>query len=146
MKKINFTIDIHAPKQKVYDTLIDPELYKVWVHVAWPNSFYDGKWEAGEQLRFISPGNGGTAATVAEIRKGDYILLVHEAVLNPDLTQDITSDAAKGWVGTTESYRFTESNGITHLVVEMLCNPEWVSMFEEGFPTALNKLKEICEA
>ncbi|WP_290796424.1 SRPBCC family protein [Flavihumibacter sp. UBA7668] len=146
MKKINFSIYINAPKQKVYDTLIDPQLYKVWVDVSWPNSFYDGKWEEGEILRFISPGNGGTAANVAELQKGEYILLVHKAVLNPDLTKDITSDAAREWIGSKESYRFNETGGGTTLLVELHCTPVWVTMFEEGYPPALAKLKEICEA
>ncbi len=145
MKKINFTIDIAAPRQTVYDLLTAPDTYKEWVHVAWPNSYYDGKWEQGELLRFISPGNGGTAALVKELEKATYILLEHTAVLQPDLTPDVTSEEAKGWIGSTESYRFTESGGITRLLVELETTPEWIAMFEEGYPAALKKLKEICE-
>jgi hypothetical protein len=31
------------------------------------------------------------------------------------------------------------------LAVEMIINPDWQKMFDDGFPNALKKLKEICE-
>jgi uncharacterized protein YndB with AHSA1/START domain len=145
MKKLSFEINIAASRQKVWDTMLSPETYKEWVNVSWPGSRYEGNWKQGENMRFISPGQGGTLANLAEVRPNEFILAKHIAVLNPDLTEDRNSEIAKGWIGSTESYTFTEKNGKTELKVEVHTNPEWESMFAEGWPAALKKLKEMSE-
>ena len=145
MEKLESKIDIAATPQKVWDRMIQPDTYKVWVNAAWPGSYYEGKWQKGENVRFISPGQGGTLATIVEYRPYEYILAKHVAVLNPDGTEDRQSETARGWIGTTESYTFTERNGKTELKTEMNTNPEWGKMFTDSMPKALAKLKEICE-
>jgi uncharacterized protein YndB with AHSA1/START domain len=145
MKKLEFKIDISAGKQKVWDTMLKPETYKEWVNAAWPGSYYEGTWKQGENIKFISPGQGGTLATLVECRLYEFILAKHIAVIRADGTEDRDSDQAKNWVGTTESYGFTESNGKTELKTEMNTSPEWEKMFSDGWPNALTKLKEICE-
>jgi hypothetical protein len=75
----------------------------------------------------------------------DYSFAKHIAVLNPGGIEDRDSDVAKGWIGTTESYSFTEQNDVTELKIELTINPEWEKMFSDGWPKALAKLKEICE-
>jgi hypothetical protein len=51
----------------------------------------------------------------------------------------------KAGFGTMESYTFNERDGETDLTVEIKTNPEWQKMFDDGWPNALKKLKEICE-
>ena len=145
MKKLEFKIDIATSRQKVWNTMLNPETYKEWVKASWPGSYYEGNWKQGENLRFISPGQGGTLATLVELRPYEFILAKHIAVIGPDGTEDRDSDVAKGWIGTTESYTFTESNGKTQLKVEINTSPDWEKMFSNGWPNALKKLKEICE-
>jgi Activator of Hsp90 ATPase homolog 1-like protein len=145
MKTLTFKTDIAASAKKVWDTMLDPVSYKEWTKVTWPNSFYEGNWKQGENIKFISPGQGGTLATIIENNPYTFILAKHIAVINKDGTEDRNSDVAKGWVGTTEAYTFTEKNGGTNLQVEMTINPEWEKMFANDWPKALAKLKEVCE-
>src|SRR5438552_12078380 len=145
MEKLESKIDIAAIPKKVWDRMIQPDTYREWVNAAWPGSYYEGKWQKGENVRFISPGQGGTLATIVEYRPYEYILAKHVAVLNPDGTEDRQGETARGWIGTTESYTFTERNGKTELKTEMNTNPEWGKMFTDSMPKALAKLKEICE-
>src|SRR5437868_4049425 len=137
MEKLEFEIDIAASKQKVWDTMFNPETYKEWVNVSWPGSYYEGTWKQGENLRFISPGQGGTLATLVECRPYEFILAKHIAVINADGSEDRNSDVAKGWIGTTESYAFTGSNGKTELKTWMNTSPEWAKMFTDGWSRAL---------
>lgn len=145
MKKLEFKINIAAPREKVWDTMLNAETYKEWVGVSWPGSRYEGNWNQGENLKFISPGAGGTMATVVECRPYEFILAKHIAVINSDGAEDRSSDIAKGWIGTTESYTFTGNNGNTELVIEINTYLAWEKMFADGWPNALAKLKEICE-
>jgi hypothetical protein len=146
MKKLEFKIDIAASRQKVWDIMLSPETYKEWVKVAWPGSYYEGSWQQGENLRFISPGQGGTLATITECKPYEFILAKHIAVISSTGIEDRDSDAAKDWIGTTESYTFTESNGITELKTVMNTNPQWEKMFVGDWPKVLARLKEICES
>jgi len=144
MKKLESKIDIPASKQKVWDTMLNPDTYKEWVNAAWPGSYYEGTWKQGENIKFISPGHGGTLATLVECRPYEFVFAKHIAVIKADGTEDRDSDQAKSWIGTTEAYTFTESNGKTELKTEMNTDPEWEKMLD-GWPKALAKLKEICE-
>jgi uncharacterized protein len=88
---------------------------------------------------------GGSLIHLIEHRPYEYSFAKHIAAINPDGTEDRDSETAKGWIGATESYTFTEHNGKATLEVEIHTNPAWESMFTDGGPTALAKLKEICE-
>jgi uncharacterized protein YndB with AHSA1/START domain len=145
MKKLESSIEIAAPAKKVWDTMTSPETYKEWVNVAWPGSFYKGKWKKGENIKFLSSRNEGTLATLVECKPAEYVLAEHIAVLKSDGTEDRDSKEAKSWIGTTEAYTFREKNGKTELKTEMNVEPEWESMLGDGWPKALAKLKEICE-
>ena len=115
MKKLESKIEIGAPAQKVWDTMTGLETYKEWVNVAWPGSFYQGKWKQGENIKFLSPKNEGTLARLVECKPAEYVLAEHIAVLKSDGTQDRDSQEAKSWIGTTEAYTFVEKNGRTEL-------------------------------
>ena len=84
-------------------------------------------------------------ATIIELRPYEYILAKHIAVIDAGGKEDRNSDLAKGWIGTTESYTFTEKNGKTELKIEINTYPDWEKMFKDGWPNALKKLKEISE-
>jgi uncharacterized protein YndB with AHSA1/START domain len=146
MKKLEYKIDIAANKQKVWDTMLNPDTYKQWTAVSWPGSDYIGNWKKGENIKFLGPSGEGTMATLTEVKPNDFLLAKHIAVINKDGSEDRTSDVAKGWVGTTESYTFTEKGGKTEVRVEINTSPDWEKMFNEGWPGALAKLKEITEA
>lgn len=145
MKTLEFNIDINASKEKVWNTMLQLDTYEQWTNVSWPGSSYEGEWKQGTAIRFGSPGHGGTYAELEELKPYEHIHAVHTAVINPDGSLDRDSEMAKGWVGTTESYTFTEKNGKTELHVHMKVNPDWESMFNEGWPPALEKLKELSE-
>ena len=44
MKKIEFKINIAAPKQKVWDTMLAHGTYEEWCSAGWPGSTYTGNW------------------------------------------------------------------------------------------------------
>jgi uncharacterized protein YndB with AHSA1/START domain len=146
MKKLAFKTEIAASRKKVWDTMLNPESYKKWVDTTWPGSYYEGEWKQGADIKFLSPGMGGTMATIVENRPHEFILAKHIAIIDSKGGEDRDSKLAQGWIGSTESYRFTEKNGKTSLEVEVNTSPEWEKMFADDWPKALAKLKETCES
>ena len=145
MKTLEYNISIAAPVKKVWDTMLQPKTYQEWVNVSWPDSFYQGEWKQGEKIRFIGDNGSGTLAEITELKPHDTVLAEHIAVLNPGGTEDRESEVAKGWIGINERYTFTERNGKTDIKVTIKTNPAWQKMFDDGWPAALKKLKEMCE-
>lgn len=145
MKKLEFKTKIAASAEEVWKIMLDPVTYKKWTNVSWPGSTYKGKWKLGEEIRFEGEGGGGTMAKINEFRPYEYLLAEHVAVINADGSLDRESEIAKGWIGTTESYTFTEKNGQTELKVEMQTSPGWEKMFNDGWSDALKELKRLCE-
>jgi uncharacterized protein YndB with AHSA1/START domain len=146
MKKLEYSIEIDAPATKVWKTMLDPESYKQWVQESWPGSFYEGTWEQGKTIRFIGDNGSGTLARIDELVPNKSMKADHIAVLLPGGIEDTESNEAKGWIGTKENYTFVANGNKTSLFIEIITNPDWQKMFDDGWPVALNKLKQICEA
>lgn len=145
MEHLEYKVVISAPAKKVWDTMLQEETYKQWVAKSWPNSFYEGKWAKGEKIRFIGPDGSGTLAEIVELKPYESVLARHVAALGKGGVEDRTSEMAKGWIGTTEGYKFTEHAGKTTLEVFIETTPEWRKMFDDGWPAALDELKKITE-
>ncbi len=145
MITLEFSIKINASKQKVWETMLHPVTYRKWANAAWPDSFYEGEWAQGNNMRFISSDGSGTLTTLKNFDPYNAVFAEHIAVLNPGGIVDTDSDIAKNWIGTTEQYRFTETNGVTELQVSITTFPQWSEMFNGSWPKALSALKEICE-
>jgi Activator of Hsp90 ATPase homolog 1-like protein len=145
MESLVFTTSINAPVKKVWDTMLHPVTYKEWVSAAWPDSYFEGTWKEGENLRFITPDGSGTLANLTNHKPYKLSYAKHIAVLGKGGVIDTESDVAEGWIGTTERYDFTEKDGQTLLEITITTNPQWAVMFKSDWPKALKKLKEICE-
>ena len=146
MKTLHFETSIDATPQKVWETMLDKDTYVQWTDVAWPGSSYIGEWKQGSSIRFTGDeGGGGTLAEITELKPYSKVVAEHVAILLEGGKEDRDSDMAKGWIGTTETYTFTGENGGTKLEVELTTNPEWASMFEDGWPKALEALKQLAE-
>ncbi len=151
MNTLNFTVDINAPKQKVWDVMLGDNTYREWTEVFMPGSYFIGSWEEGSKILFVAPDkNGklsGMASKIVENRPYEYISIEHLGEI-VDGVEDTTSTSAKQWAGAHENYTFNEANGVTTLTVELEGNgisEEITKMFEGMWPPALQKLKEIAE-
>lgn len=145
MKQLEYKIDINSSAKEVWNKMFSPETYVEWIQVSWPGSFYEGEWKQGTDIRFIGQDGSGTLAHIEELVPFKLVSANHVAVLQKGGLEDRDSADAKGWVGTKEAYEFDSEGDLTHLTVHISANPDWIPMFDEGFPNALKKLKEICE-
>ena len=60
--------------------------------------------------------------------------------------EDTTSEEVKAFMGAYEKYAFSAAGGVTTVDVELDSEDEFVAMFDEAWPLALEKLKDIVEA
>lgn len=151
MQKIHQKIQINAPREKVWDTMLNLETYEQWTKPFNPEgSTYKGSWEQGSEIKFIganedpSQGESGMYSRIKENRPHEYISIEHVGmIINGQI--DTTSDFVKKWVPAFENYSFFEIDGGTEVVVDMDIQEEYKEEFDKMWPEALKILKEICE-
>jgi hypothetical protein len=149
MSRLHFSITINAPRQVVWDCMIADETYRAWTEAFTPGSHYVGEWKQGSKMHFLGPDPasgklGGMISRIKEIRPHEFISTEHVGVML-DGNEDTTSEAAKAWAGALENYTFKEQGIATELFVDIDIVEEFQEMFENTWPKALQKLKELVE-
>ena len=139
MKKLNYSTLIQAPRQVVWDTMLAPDTYRQWTVGFCEGSYYEGSWEKGSGIKFLSPSGEGMRAVIAENREPDYLSIQHLAcILNAG--EDLLPEPAY------ENYTFRACGTGTELLVEVEIDEKWETMFEEMWPRSLGLLKALCES
>ena len=144
MKKLQFTITINAPKEKVWSIMLDQEGYKLWTAEFMVGSYYEGSWNKGEKIKFLAPNGGGITSVIAENKPYEFISIKHLGYIK-DGIEDTESPEIKAWAPAFENYTFGEHDGVTEVKVDISITSEFEEYLEETWPKALAKLKTICE-
>ena len=145
MKKLHFAISIQSPKEHVWKKMLAPDTYRQWTEAFGQGSYYEGSWDKGAKIKFLSPGGEGMTAVIAENRKFEFVSIRHLGLVK-DGVEDTESPEAKAWAPAYENYTFTEKGGVTEVRVDLDSNEEFEKMFEDLWPKALSLLKQICES
>jgi uncharacterized protein YndB with AHSA1/START domain len=147
---IHFAITINAPKERVWDTMLQDATYRKWTALFNPNgsSWYEGEWTEGSKILFLGDGEngrvGGMVSRIKEVRPYEFVSIEHLGVVQ-DGKEDTTSDAAKQFAPALENYTFVDKHGATEVLVDMDTVEEHRQMFESSWPKALQKLKQLAE-
>jgi L-rhamnose mutarotase len=149
MQKLYYSIEINAPKEKVWNTMLEDKTYREWTKVFNEISYYEGTWEKGSKMLFLGPDSktgeiGGMVSRIVENKPYEYISIEHVGIIK-DGVEDTTSEEATKWTPAFENYTLKEMDGKTEVLVELDSAEEYVKMFEEMWPKGLEKLKELSE-
>ncbi len=140
MRKIQFTIDIEASRQQVWDALWNHDHYREWTAVFYPGSYYESDLQPGSEIRFLSPGENGMYGVVEDVVPLHHAHFRHLGeVLAGEKQEAIYGEEA------IEHYDLTEDNGRVSLTATLNITDEYLAHFSEIFPRALQKVKEIAE-
>ncbi len=150
MATLRYTIDIDAPKQKVWDMMLADQTYREWTSAFHEGSYFEGSWDKGSHIKFLAMDDGklsGMSSKVIENIPYQFISLemLGEVI---DGAEDTTSERAKQWIGAHENYTLSEEGGTTTVDIELdgeNVSPEMNQMFDNMWPQGLAKLKEIVE-
>lgn len=150
MQTLHFEIEINASVAKVWDTMLSEPTYKQWTAIFMPGSTFEGSWQEGASIRFVSPDEngklGGMVSRIEANRPHEFISIEHLGVVHDG--KEITSgEEAEEWAGAHENYTFEDlGDGKTKVSVDVDATDDFKQYTEETWPKALQKLKEIAEA
>jgi hypothetical protein len=142
MKAMQFRTEIHATKEKVWDTLWQDETFREWAALIDPGTYMLGDLKEGNEVQYISAENGyGVTSLVEKLTPGEFLLLRHSAD-----TQDMGErEREKEWTGGAESYTLSEKDGNTTLTVAFDVPPDLGEYFKTHYPKALERVKLLAE-
>ena len=122
--------------------------YEEWTAEFNPTSTYEGNWEKGSKILFVGTDKdgkrGGMVSEIADNIPFRFLSIRHYGIL--DGKKEITEGPeVEKWAGGLENYTFEENNGVTTVTVDVDVAEDHIDFFNETWPVALNKLKEIAE-
>ncbi|MEK7672856.1 MAG: SRPBCC domain-containing protein [Patescibacteria group bacterium] len=147
MIKLHYEITINAPKQKVWETMLNDATYRQWTEAFCKGSYYKGSWEKGADIQFLGPNEdgteGGMISRIKDNRLYEFISIEHLGEIHTGKPNPSVTD----WKDAYENYTFKEVDSKTEIQVDIQANmnQEFAKMFDDMWPNALNKLKEITE-
>ena len=144
-KTLHFETLIDAPKETVWDIMLQSPTYEVWTSEFCEGSHFEGSWDEGAELRFLDPNGNGMISVIKENIPYEFISIKHIGIINDGMA-DSDSEQARQWAPAYENYRFSDEGGITALHVDMEVTPDFEQMMTDTWPRALEKLKTLCEA
>jgi uncharacterized protein YndB with AHSA1/START domain len=144
LERLQWSVDIAAPASTVYRMLVGPESYGQWTSAFGDGLFFEGAWEAGERIRFLTTSGHGVSSEIAENRPGEFLSIRHLGYIDDDGVEDTGSEAILAWAPAYENYTFTATPQGTRLTVEQYITEDFESMVD-AWPQALRTLKRLCE-
>lgn len=151
MQKLQFKQQIHASAQKVYETMLglkDISTYQHWVSVFNPTSTYEGSWVKGSKIYFVGVDEngkrGGMVSEIMEHKPAEFVSILHYGFIDGD-KEITTGELIEKWAGGHENYSFHEIEGVTTVTIDIDVVEEYLDYFNNHYPKALAKLKEITE-
>ncbi len=140
MKKLQFTIEINAPKDKVWEALWKDENYRTWTSVFQPGSYAESDFRKGSEFRFLTPEKDGVWGEIVEMIPNEKMYFLHKGEVHKGENQPATygEDAV-------ENYDLYEKDGKSVLTGTVYAPEEYVVYFANTFPKALEAVKNIAE-
>jgi len=145
MQKVTFSIDINASKETAWQIMLADASYREWSNVFCEGSYAVTDWKEGSKARFLSPSGDGMFSRIARHRPAEFLSIEHLGVIKNGA--DVEAGDAQGWAGAHENYSIRDiGGGVSRLTIEMDSTDEYKGYFDETWPKALARLKEVVEA
>ena len=149
MENLHYQIKIDAPIEKVYKTMLGLEnkhTYEAWTSVFNPTSTFEGTWEKESKIYFVGTDeNGKKGGMIAKIEAHEphkFVSIMHYGILDGE--NEITSgEMVEQWAGGHENYTFESKDDATIVHVNVDVVSENIDFFNDNYPLALEKLKEV---
>ncbi len=140
----HYRVRIACAPSVVWHEMLGREGYEDWTSAFAEGSTYEGSWETGARIRFLSPSGGGVVSEIAECRPHQFLSVRHLGLIANGV-EDFESEAVKAWAPAYENYTFDADGDGTELVVDLDVSPGEVDMMNAMWAKGLARLKARCE-
>jgi len=144
MKTIKKSIEINAPKEKVWEVLTEDRYTRIWYAEFHEGSHAVTDWKQGSKAQFIDNDGSGIVGVIAVSESGKELVIEYTGMVMKGV-EDFESDMAKEFKGARESYKLSEKDGVTIIDLAGDMNDQMYEMMSGLWEKAFAKLKELAE-
>ena len=138
---MQFSIEIVAPREKVWKTLFEDKTFRDWGSIIDEGQYMVGELAEGSHVQFISASGFGVTSLIEKLIPHEYIAFKQVA----DTMDSGKEVREKEWTGGAESYELIEKKSSTNLTVKIDVPPGLEEIFKDRFPKALERVKILAE-
>ncbi|MDD1721284.1 MAG: SRPBCC domain-containing protein [Euryarchaeota archaeon] len=144
MEKLQFSIEIKAPREKVWKVLWEDATYRDWANIIDEGQYVVGDWSEGGKIQFLYPSGSGVSSVIEKLVPNEFVSFRNAADIENWKEQPL-AEKSEEWSGGTESYSLKEEDGVTTLTVAFDVPQAHKDEFEDKFPKALQRVKMLSE-
>lgn len=140
MKKLTFTLQVNAPREKVWKILWEDATYRQWTTAFTEGSHAVSDWQEGSKILFLSPGGSGMVSRIARMIPNELMIFEHLGEIKNGV-EDLTA----AWAGAQEEYQLKSDSNGTMITVLLDSDEEIAYYFSNTFPKAMAIVKQLAE-
>jgi uncharacterized protein YndB with AHSA1/START domain len=138
---MQFSIEINAPREKVWKTLFDDETFRDWGNIIDEGQYMVGELKEGNTVEFMSASGYGVKSKVLKLVPNELVQFQQVA----DTKDHGQGERDNEWTGGKESYELAEKGGTISLTVKIDVPAELEEIFKARMPKALARVKDLAE-
>lgn len=146
MKKLSFSVQISAPRTRVWSILWDDATYRQWTSAFSEGSHAVSDWQEGSKILFLGPNGDGMVSRIARLIPEAFISFQHLGEMKNGAEVPVIVEGNDIWENAFENYTLRDHDGGTLLQVELDSDETYAEMFDGMFPKALAIVKSLAEA
>lgn len=143
-QRIKKSIEINAPKEKVWDVLLQDKFTRVWYAEFSEGSHAETDWKVGSKVVFTDSSESGLVGKVMVNKPHEIISVEYQGLVMAG-KEDYESDDAKAVKGGRETYQLSEKDGVTRVSIEADMSAEYFESMSVAWDKALLKIKTLSE-
>ena len=142
---IKASIDINAPKEKVWEVLLGHKYIQIWYTAFGEGITADTDWQLGSKAVFVDNKGSGMIGKIVQHIPNEMIDIEYEGIM-VDGKEDYNSIAANDMKGTHETYCLSSKDHATNLSIECEMDDAYYEMMSSAWEKALQKIKQLSES
>ncbi|MBC7888409.1 MAG: SRPBCC domain-containing protein [Ferruginibacter sp.] len=143
-KTIKKSIEINAPKEKVWEVLLDDKFTRIWYAEFSEGSHAETDWKIGSKALFTDNSKTGIVGKIIENKPSELISIGYEGIVGADGIEDYESDKAMEVKGSYETYTLSQNDeGKTLLSISCDMAENYFDTMSLAWDKALLKIKTL---
>lgn len=145
MKTIKKSIEITAPKERVWAVLLEDAYNRDWMSHFCAGTHAVTDWIVGHKVVFENGSGNGISGRIKEKRPYEFLSIVYDGmVVNGH--DDFDSEDSKSIKGTEEKYELSDRDGSTFLAISADTDESYFEEMSQSWDAALQRISELSHA
>ena len=143
-KTIKGTVDINAPKSRVWEVLLEDKYTREWLGEFSPGSYAESDWTVGSEAKYFDGKRDGIIARIVTNEPAEELSMTFIGMLEKG-NATYEGPMVEAFRDKYETYKLRENNGVTTLDISTEMGEEYYDDMLKQWNSALQIIKRLSE-